>query len=529
VAVLSAVGLVSWELVHKATVFIAEEMGVALKRSAFSPNIKERVDHSCAVLDREGRIVAQAEHIPVHLGSFRVCALNAVRLLEEEGMELGEGEMLAFNDPYISGTHLNDLAVMAPVVLNGEAVAYVINKAHLVDVGGPMPGSINPNARTVYEEGLIIPPVKLMKSGQIDRELIKLMTSNFKTPDVTLGDIVAQVAANKVGARRVRELMEKYGVEEVSGAWETAIEYSRSVATSEISGWREGTFEAEDYLEMPDRDLTVRVRLEVGGGRVLADFTGTSPQVEYPMNAVYGVTYSAMVFAVRSLFRRDVPVNEGFYSTIEVHAPEGTVVNPRRPAPVSGGNLETSQRVADTVFLALSKLMPERTPAAGSGTMMNVMMGGRLPDGTYWAYYETIGGGTGGRPGKDGVSGVHVNMTNTLNTPIEVAERTYPLLLTAYRIREGSGGAGLYRGGDGIVRAFKVLQPCRLSVLSDRFRRGPWGLQGGESGKPGRVTIVRSDGRVEEMPSKFTVDLFPGDEVVIETPGGGAWGSLATG
>jgi N-methylhydantoinase B len=200
-----------------------------------------------------------------------------VRLLEEEGMELGEGEMLAFNDPYISGTHLNDLAVMAPVVMNGEAVAYVINKAHLVDVGGPMPGSINPNARTVYEEGLIIPPVKLVKSGQIDRELVKLMTSNFKTPDVTLGDIVAQVAANKVGARRVRELMEKYGVEEVSGAWETAIEYSRSVASSEISGWRAGTFEAEDYLEMPDRDLTVRVRLEVGGGRVLADFTGTSP------------------------------------------------------------------------------------------------------------------------------------------------------------------------------------------------------------------------------------------------------------
>jgi N-methylhydantoinase B len=521
--------LVSWELVHKATVFIAEEMGVALKRSAFSPNIKERVDHSCAVLDREGRIVAQAEHIPVHLGSFRVCALNAVRLLEEEGMELGEGEMLAFNDPYISGTHLNDLAVMAPVVLNGEAVAYVINKAHLVDVGGPMPGSINPNARTVYEEGLIIPPVKLVKSGQIDRELVKLMTSNFKTPDVTLGDIVAQVAANKVGARRVRELMEKYGVEEVSGAWETAIEYSRSVASSEISGWREGTFEAEDYLEMPDRDLTVRVRLEVGGGRVLADFTGTSPQVEYPLNAVYGVTYSATVFAVRSLFRRDVPVNEGFYSTIEVRAPEGTIVNPRRPAPVSGGNLETSQRVADTVFLALSKSMPERTPAAGSGTMMNVMMGGRLPDGTYWAYYETIGGGTGGRPGKDGVSGVHVNMTNTLNTPVEVAERTYPLLFTAYRIREGSGGAGLYRGGDGIVRAFKVLQPCRISVLSDRFRRGPWGLQGGGSGKPGKVTIVRSDGRVEEMPSKFTVDLFPGDEVVIETPGGGGWGSRATG
>ncbi|MEM0450937.1 MAG: hydantoinase B/oxoprolinase family protein [Nitrososphaerota archaeon] len=513
--------MVSWELVHKATVFIAEEMGVALKRSAFSPNIKERMDHSCAVLDGEGRIVAQAEHIPVHLGSFRVCALNAVRILSEEGIELEEGDMLAFNDPYISGTHLNDLTVMAPVKRNGETVAYVINKAHLVDVGGPMPGSINPNARTLYEEGLIVPPVKLVKSGQLDPELIMFMASNFKTPDVTIGDVIAQVAANRVGVRRVGELLEKYELETVLEAWRRSIEYSRSIASSEISGWRSGTFDAEDYLEAPDGDLTVRVKLEIGGGKVRADFSGSSPQVEYPLNAVYGVTYAATVFAVRSLFRRDVPVNEGLYSAIEVVAPEGTIVNPRRPAPVGGGNVETSQRVADTVFLALSKSMPELTPAAGSGTMTNVMMGGRLPDGTYWAYYETIGGGTGGRPGKDGVSGVHVNMTNTLNTPIEVAEREYPLLFTAYRIREGSGGDGLYRGGDGIVRAFKVLQPCRLSVLSDRFRRAPWGLWGGESGKPGRITIVRSDGRREEMPSKFAVDLLPGDEVVIETPGGG--------
>jgi len=516
--------MVSWELIYKATAYIAEEMGVALKRSAFSPNIRERMDHSCAIVDRRGRIVAQAEHIPVHLGSFRVCVKNILSWLEREGVNLEDGDMLAFNDPYISGTHLNDVTIIAPIYYKGSYIGYVINKAHQVDVGGPMPGSMNPEARTIYEEGLIISPTKIVKMGSIDREVMRLILSNTKTPLITEGDTKAQIAANIVGARRVLELVERYGLETVEEAWDRAINHARALAQTRISGWRRGAFEAEDYLELDDYEPSIRVRLEVGEDYVRADFTGSSRQIDRPYNAVYGVTYAAVAFSVRSTMVGDIPVNEGFYSMVEVIAPEGTIVNPKKPAPVAGGNVETSQRIADTVLKALSAVAPERVPAAGSGTMMNVMIGGEDPISGYWAYYETIGGGTGGRPGKHGVSGVHVNMTNTMNTPIEVAERSYPIIYTAYRIRDGSGGGGRFRGGDGIVRSFRVLRPARLSIMSERVKRPPWGLYGGEPGKPGRILIKKKDGRELTMPSKFTAELEEGDEVVIETPGGGGWG-----
>ncbi|MEM3944176.1 MAG: hydantoinase B/oxoprolinase family protein [Thermofilaceae archaeon] len=513
----------SWELIHKATVFIAEEMGVALKRSALSPNIRERVDLSCAVADGEGRIVAQAEHIPVHLGSFRVCVRNVLEWLRGSGVELEEGDALVLNDPYISGTHLNDVTVVAPVVSGGEVVAYVACKAHYVDVGGPAPGSINPAARTLYEEGFIVPPVKLVRRGSIDRDLLEMIAANSKTPRIVACDLRAQAAVVQLGVKRVLELMGRYGSSRVLEAWSESIEYARALAAKRISGWRGGVYEAEDFVELGEEDLAIRARVEIRGGGVSVDFTGTSSQVEAPLNAVFGVTYAAVSFAVRAVMGGEIPTNEGFYSLVEVYAPEGSLLNPRKPAPVSGGNLETSQRVADVVLRALAEAVPERVPAAGSGTMMNVMLGG-VSEGGYWAYYETVGGGTGARPCRDGVSGVHVNMTNTLNTPIEVAERSYPILYTAYRIREGSGGRGRYRGGDGIVRSFIALKPCRLSILADRFRRGPYGLQGGEPGAPGRVTIKKRDGRVLEMPSKFTTDLEAGDEVIVETPGGGGWG-----
>lgn len=523
--------MVSWEVIYKATVYIAEEMGVALKRSAFSPNIRERMDHSCAIVNRDGLIVAQAEHIPVHLGSFRVCVMNIMRLLNEGKIYMGEGDMIIFNDPYISGTHLNDVTVIAPIYYRGGIMGYVINKAHQVDVGGPVPGSMNPLARTIYEEGFIIPPVRIVKGGSIDNEILSMIVSNTKTPKVTEGDTKAQIAANIVGVKRVLELIEKYGVTTVDDAWERAIEHGREIALKKISSWRRGSFEAEDRLELGrgDNDPVVRVRLVISDNGVEADFTGTSKQIEAPYNAVYGVTYAATVFSVRSIMEGEIPVNEGFYSLVEVRAPEGSLVNPVKPAPVSGGNVETSQRIADTVLKALSIAVPDRVPAAGSGTMFNVMMGGNDPSRGYWAYYETIGGGTGGRPGKHGVSGVHVNMTNTLNTPIEVAERSYPVIYTAYMIRENSGGKGKYRGGDGIIRAFKLLSPARLSIMAERIERAPWGLWGGEPGKPGRIIIRKMDGRELIMPGKFTIDLEAGDEVVIETPGGGGWGSEETG
>ncbi|WP_338602593.1 hydantoinase B/oxoprolinase family protein [Sulfolobus tengchongensis] len=507
--------MTSWEIIHKASEFIAEEMGVMLKRSAMSPNIRERMDHSCAITDAQGNIVAQAEHIPVHLGSFSIGVKNTLREVEE----LEEGDMIVLNDPYISGTHLNDVMVLAPIYYNHKLIGYVVNKAHHVDVGGPSPGSLNPYATTIYEEGFVIPPIKILKKGKVNEEIISVIKENFKVPEVSIGDLNAQISANLNGISRVRQLLDKYGYDKVIEAWRTSMEYGRKLAISEISKWNNGVGEDEDYLEL-DELKKIRLRIEVNDKGIQADFTGTDPQIEAPFNAVYGVTFSAVSFVIRSLIGKDIPTNEGFYSVIQVKAPEGTIVNPIKPSAVGGGNVETSQRIADVTFKALSHLI--LVPAAGSGTMMNVMMGG-IYKGKYWAYYETIGGGTGARPNKDGVSAVQVNMTNTLNTPIEIAERQYPIMFTMYRIREGSGGKGKFRGGDGIIRAFRVLERTRLSIMGERFKIAPWGLKGGGDGKPAKVTIIRSNSKREEMPSKFSTVLNKGDEVIIETPGGGGY------
>ncbi|MGC9149225.1 MAG: hydantoinase B/oxoprolinase family protein [Sulfolobales archaeon] len=518
--------MVSWEIIARATIYITEEMGVALKRSAFSPNIRERMDHSCAIVDERGRIIAQAEHIPVHLGSFRVGVANLLKWIDKENIVLEKGDMVLVNDPYISGTHLNDLMLLAPIYYNNKLVGYAVNKAHHVDVGGPVPGSMNPEAKTIYEEGVIIPPIKLLKKGSVDREIMRLLAENFKNPRIAVGDLSAQIAANIRGIEMITSLINKYGLTTVAEAWSRAIDYSKQLSLKYISEWPRGVYEAEDYLEYGDKDLVIRARVEILSEKIKIDFTGSSENIQAPVNAVYGVTFSASSFAIRALMGKEVFVNEGFYELLEVIAPEGTILNPKKPLPVSGGNVETSQRIVDVIFKALAKALPDKVPAAGSGTMMNVMIGGLRRDGSYWSYYETIGGGTGARPGKNGVSGVHVNMTNTLNTPIEIAERSYPLLYTRYMIREGSGGEGLYRGGDGIVRSFILLEgSAKLSVLAERFRHSPWGLWGGGSGAPGKVRIRRSSGEVIEMPSKFSIEIYEGDEVIIETPGGGGIGS----
>jgi len=501
----------TWEVIDKATTFIAEEMGVMLKKSALSPNIRERMDHSCAIIDNQGRIVAQAEHIPVHLGSFKVAVVNVLKYL---GDEIKPGENYIFNDPYISGTHLNDVGLLTPIDYEGKIVGYVVNKAHQVDVGGPIPGSLNPLAKTLYEEGIVIPPVKL------DERVIKIIKENFKMPEVSIGDLRAQLSANSLGVIRVRQLIEKYGLQNVVEGWDETIEYTRNVVSN--INWKEGDYRAEDYLEWEDKLLPIKLTLKVRKDRVTADFSGTHGQIDGPLNAVYGVTYSAVSFAIRSALGKSVSTNEGFYSFVQVKADEGTLVNPVKPAPVSGGNVETSQRIADVTFLSLSKFLP--VPAASSGTMMNIMMGG-FYKGRYWSYYETIGGGSGARPSEDGISAVHSNMTNTLNTPIEVAESVYPLLFTSYTVRVGSGGKGKYKGGDGIIRSFKVLSPTRLALMADRFIIGPWGLNGGERGKPGKATVRKRSDELVSLKSKCVVELDEGDEVIIETPGGGGYGS----
>jgi N-methylhydantoinase B len=509
----------SWEIIQKALEFIAEEIGVILKRASVSPNIRERNDFSCGIIDDKGRILAQAEHIPVHLGSFKIMALN----LRDYIKELEEGDMMILNDPYISGTHLNDVTLIAPVFHENELICLVVNKAHHVDVGGPLPASINPNARTLYEEGIIIPPIKIIKHNQIDKEIVNIILENFKTKKAAYADLNAQISANINGIKRIKELIQKKGINDFKFSIEKSIEHARRLTMLSISNLKDKSSEAEDFLELNDELIKIKVKIKVED-KFIADFTGTSKQIEAPLNAVMGVTFSAVAFSLRSIIKNEIPVNDGFYSSIEVIAEQGSLLNPIKPAPVSAGNLETSQRIVDVIFKALSKLMPNSIPAAGSGTMMNVMIGGYVNN-EYWSYYETIGGGTGARPNKNGVSGVHVNMTNTLNTPIEIAESQYPLFFTSYRIREGSGGLGKYHGGDGIIRSFKVLSKSTLSIISDRFKIQPWGLQGGSDGKTGRITLIRKD-KVIYLPSKFTLELFPNDEIIIETPGGGGYGSI---
>ena len=514
-----------WELVGKATEFVAEEMGIALKRSALSPNIRERMDHSCVVLTPDGEIVAQAEHIPVHLGSFRVGVENLLRWLDRESVDLSPGDMIAVNDPYVSGTHLNDLMILAPVFVRGKRVANVASKAHIVDVGGPSPGSLNPEARTLYAEGLVIPPTKIVERDTVRPEFTRILAANFKDPETALGDINAEVAANRMGISRIRQLVERFGAKPVRTGWQESLAHTRRLVQRELARVRPGSYRAVDYLEWGRDLLPIRLRLTISHDLVTADFSGSNSQIEAPLNAVLGVTYSATAFAIRSTIRPAIATNQGFYDCVRVRAPTGSIVNPLPPAPVSGGNVETTQRVADVTFLALSKALGAEIPAASSGTMMNVMLGGERGSGGLWAYYETIGGGSGARSGENGVSAVHTNMTNTLNTPIEIAEREYPLYYTRYQIRPGSGGVGMWSGGDGIIRGFLVRRPSTLAVMTNRFLLGPWGRNGGHPGATGRVSILRGRRRVS-MPSSFVTQLAPGDEVTLETPGGGGFGRL---
>lgn len=514
-----------WEIIDRATSYTAEEMGVSLKRSALSPNIRERMDHSCAVVDIDGQIIAQAEHIPVHLGSFSVGVRNVLNWLLMEKVELQSNDTLISNEPYLCGTHLNDVMILSPVEWHGKIVCYVVNKAHHTDIGGRAPGSINPDAKLLYDEGIVIPPIHLIKLGVLRKDILEFLAHNVKTPDITLGDLQAQFGCNKTGVARLRELFDKYGPDTVFASWKEAILHSERITKGEISNWKIDFCAAEDYLENDTSLVPIRVRIKSeSSGGISADFEGSSPQIESPLNSVFGVCFASVAFAIRCLMGRDLPTNEGFYRSINVRAPIASIVNAQKPAPVAAGNLETSQRIVDVVFKALADPLESRVPAAASGTMMNLMMGG-LTGQSMWAYYETIGGGTGGHFSGPGVSGVQVNMTNTRNTPIEVAERIYPIIFTTYGLREGSGGKGLHNGGDGIIRGITASDRIQLSIISDRFLVKPWGLKGGNDGMTGKVRIMRySEKQPNDCPSKFTTQLFSGDTVLIETPGGGGWG-----
>jgi N-methylhydantoinase B len=522
---------------------IAEEMGAALRRTAFSPNIKERRDYSCAVFNARGQAIAMGDHMPVHLGSMPMSVGAAIARIE-----LAPGDMVMLNDPFAGGTHLPDITLVAPVFvrvghrLRDRPDFYVASRAHHADVGGTYPGSMGP-CREIYQEGFRIPPVKVMRDGQLDRDILNLLLANVRTPREREGDLGAQIAACHTGAARLQEICARYGLPRTARASEHLLAYSEQMMQSFLAQVPEGTYRAEDFLDndgVHDRPVKIAVTVTVDKKRkktstpagtptphpVTVDFTGSDPQVEGSINAVAAIAYSACFYVFRCLVREDVPATAGLMRPIRVIVPEGTVVNALPPAAVAGGNVETSQRMVDVVLRALAQAVPHRIPAAASGTMNNLTIGGLDPrTGEPFAYYETIAGGMGARPTQDGTSGVHTHMTNSLNTPAEALEYAYPLRVRRYALRPGSGGAGKHRGGDGIVRELEVLTDVEVTLLADRRARGPWGLQGGHDGAAGKARIFRKDGATEELPGKCNTRLRKGDRLRIETPGGGGWGS----
>jgi N-methylhydantoinase B len=513
------------EVIKGALIYAAEEMGIALKKSAYSPNIKERMDHSCAIFNERRELIAQAEHIPVHLGSMAL----AVRLgIQEYKGVLEPGDMILLNDPYISGTHLPDLTLIAPIFHNGVLIGYAANKAHHTDVGGRAPGSLAADSTELYQEGLIIPPVKFVRHNVVDSEISSLIQSNVRTPEVQMGDLRAQIAANNTGQRRILELVAQYGVDVVHEAMDAIMDNSEKRMRMEISRMPDGEYSAVDYIEsiLPDGgDMDIHVKITKKGDRLWFDYTGTHEQVERPVNAPLGVTIAGIYFTLISITDPTIPVNDGCFRPITLEISLGCMMNPIRPAPVAGGNVETSQRNADVIMKAFSQIVPDKVPAAGQGTMNNITIGGIKDNGEPWTFYETIGGGNGARPDRDGVDGIHVNMTNTMNTPIEALEAYLPLEFKAYSLRPSSCGPGKYRGGCGIERVWTLTSAkATLSIIAERNKIKPWGLAGGQGGATGEFILIRADGEEKRLPSKCTVSLVRGDTLIIHTPGGGGYG-----
>jgi len=504
---------------------VAEEMGVVLRKASYSPNIKERRDFSCALFDGEGKMISQAAHIPVHLGSM---PLSVAAALEKFASHLHPGDCVILNDPYLGGTHLPDITLVTPVFLptSSTPFAFVASRAHHADIGGMTPGSM-PVAREIFQEGLIIPPIKLVRRGEIDPSVWDLLLANVRTPQERSGDLQAQLAANQRGGSRFQELVARYGAEEVSARMQQLLAYTERMTRQLLIDLPDGTYRFEDFLDDDGIDpapIPIRVSLTIQGDTATVDFTGSAPQCKGSLNAVYAITLSAVYYVFRCLLGLDVPNNAGCLAPIRVIAPPGTILNALRPAPVAGGNVETSQRIVDVLLGALSQACPERIPAASQGSMNNLTLGGYDPvHRRPFAYYETIGGGMGARPGSPGPSAIHSHMTNTLNTPVEALEYSYPLRVQQYAIRQGSGGKGKHKGGDGIIREIQVLTEVQVTLLTERRKNPPYGLSGGGPGAPGLNRLLRGSEEIP-LPSKGTFELKPGDVLRIETPGGGGWG-----
>ncbi|TKX73125.1 hydantoinase B/oxoprolinase family protein [Halorubrum sp. GN11_10-6_MGM] len=511
----SDVDPVSLEILRNQLESVASEMGHVLIRGAYSPNIKERQDCSTALFDADGRMVAQAEHIPVHLGAMP----DAVDVILEK--EPKPGDVFVVNDPFAGGTHLPDVTLVSPIAPDGEIVGYAVSRAHHADVGGSAPGSMPPGAREVYEEGLRLPAVRLVDGGEPNEAVRDLILANVRTPDEREADLRAQRAANARAEERVGELLDEHG-DTLLDAFDAVIDYSRDRVESEIRALPDGTYCAADVLEgdgVTDAEIPVEVAVTVDGAAIDVDFAGTADQVDGNLNAPFSVAKSAVYFVVRAVADPEIPPNHGCYEPVSVSAPEGSLLDPRPPAAVVGGNVETSQRVTDVTLAALAEAVPDLVPAGGQGTMNNLIIGDRTGE---FTYYETIAGGFGARPSKDGMDGVQVGMTNTLNTPVEALETAYPLRVERYALRPSSGGDGRHRGGLGVDRTVTVETDATVSLLTERRRTVPRGLDGGEDGAVG-VNLI--DG--EPVPAKASVDVAVGTTISIRTPGGGGHGDPA--
>jgi N-methylhydantoinase B len=493
---------------------IAEEMGATLMRSAFSPNIKERRDYSCAVFDADAGMVAQAAHIPVHLGSTPMSVRAALDAFGSPGPD----DHVILNDPYAGGTHLPDITLVSPVHDDEGRLRFIVaNRAHHADVGGITPGSL-PLSSSIDEEGIRLPPTLWSE------EVREAIAGASRTPDERRGDLRAQFAANLRGRKRLKEWLGRPGFIEAATELQ---DYSERFMRAILADAPDGRWTFVDTMDDDGhgtRDIPIRCELILDGDRAIVDFAGTSPQVTGPINVPRSVTVSAVLYAFRCLAPPELPSNAGYMRCIDVRAPRGTLVDARPPAAVAVGNVETSQRITDVVFGALAQALPDRVPAASCGSMNNITMGGDDPrTGRPFAYYETLAGGSGAGPGWSGASAVHTHMTNTLNTPVEALEHAYPFRVVEYAVRRGSGGEGKYRGGDGVVRAYRFDSPATVTLMTERRTRGPWGLNGGGDGRPGR-NILQRDGESRELAPKTTFEVRPGDVVRIETPGGGGFG-----
>ncbi len=506
---------------------VAVEMGVALRRTAFSPNIKERRDYSSAVFSAAGDLIAMGDDMPVHLGSMPM-SVRAVL----DSLALQHGDVALLNDPFRGGTHLPDITMVAPVFLprSTRAAFFVANRAHHADVGGMFPGSMGP-CWEIVQEGIRIPPVKLMHRGAMDRQVLGILLANVRTPREREGDLTAQMGACRIGVERMRELLDRFGHQHLLRGVDAMIAGSERLMKAVLADFPPGEWHAQDFLDDDGAGsgplgIQVTVRSDPRRRRATVDFTGTAPQVPGSINAVFAVTWAAVFYVFRCLLPPGALATAGLMRPIRVIAPEGTLVNATPPAAVAGGNVETSQRIVDTLLRALARALPGRIPAASSGTMNNLTIGGIDPrSGHPYTYYETIAGGLGASPAGPGASGHHAHMTNSLNTPVEALEYAYPFRMIQYAIRRGSGGAGLHRGGDGLVREFELLGDAQATVLSDRRTTQPWGLAGGQPGAPG-ATIATVEGSREVLAAKFTRTMRKGTRLRVESPGGGGWGEL---